>query len=71
MAVDKNDVIWLVETGISPNRFVGFDNKTEKFIGSTEIPSGGGSVRHMDYYEPRGEVWFGTDTNTIGRAKVH
>jgi virginiamycin B lyase len=71
MAVDKNDVIWLVETGISPNRFVGFDSKTEKFVGSTEIPSGGGSVRHMDYYEPRGEVWFGTDTNTIGRAKVH
>ena len=71
MAVDKNDVIWLVETGISPNRFVGFDSRNEKFVGSTEIPSGGGSIRHMDYYEPRGEVWFGTDTNTIGRAKVH
>jgi virginiamycin B lyase len=71
MAVDKNDVIWLVETGVSPNRFVGFDSRTEKFVGSTEVPSGGGTVRHMDYYEPRGEVWFGADTNTIGRARVH
>lgn len=71
MAVDRNDVVWLVETGVSPNRFVGFDTRTETFIGSTEIPSGGGTVRHMDYYEPRGEVWFGTDTNTIGRARVH
>lgn len=71
MAIDRNDVIWLVETGVSPNRFVGFDSKSEKFVGATEIPSGGGTVRHMDYYEPRGEIWFGTDTNTIGRARVH
>ena len=71
MAVDKNDVIWAVETGVSPNRFVGFDSKTEEFVSSTEVPSGGGTIRHMDYYEPRGEVWFGADTNTIGRARVH
>lgn len=71
MAVDRNDVIWAVETGVSPNRFVGFDSRTEKFFSSTEVPSGGGTVRHMDYYEPRGEVWFGADTNTIGRARVH
>lgn len=70
MAVDRNDRIWIVETGVSPNRFVGFDTASEKFIGSTEIPSGGGAVRHMVYYEPAGEVWFGTDANTIGRAKV-
>ena len=71
MAVDRNDRIWLVETGVSPNRFVGFDTTTEKFVSSSEIPSGGGAVRHMNYFEPRGEVWFGTDTNYIGRAIVH
>ena len=63
MAVDKNDRLWIVETGISPNRFVGFDTVSEKFLGATEIPSGAGSVRHMYYFQPTGEVWFGTDGN--------
>jgi virginiamycin B lyase len=71
MAVDRNDTIWIVETGISPNRFAGFDAATEEFVSLTDIPSGGGAVRHMDYFEPAGEIWFGTDTNYIGRAKVH
>ena len=71
MAIDKNDRIWIVETGLTPNRFVGFDTATGAFLNQTDIPSGGGSVRHMYYYEPGGEVWFGTDTNYIGRAKVH
>jgi virginiamycin B lyase len=71
MAVDRDDRIWVVETGVSPNLFVGFDSKSEIFFSSSEVPSGGGTIRHMDYYEPRGEVWFGTDTNYIGRARVH
>ena len=71
MAVDKNDHIWLVETGVSPNRFVGFDTASGAFLSQTEIPSGAGSVRHMHYFEVAGEVWFGTDTNYVGRAKVH
>lgn len=71
MAVDRNDKIWIVETGMTPNRFVGFDAATEEFLSVTEIPSGGGTVRHMDYFAPAGEIWFGTDTNYIGRAKVH
>jgi virginiamycin B lyase len=71
MEIDKFDRIWLVETGVSPNRFVGFDPALEDFFSVTEIPSGAGAVRHMDYFEPAGEVWFGTDTNYIARAKVH
>jgi hypothetical protein len=27
-------------------------------------------VRHMDYEEETGTVWFGTDTEMIGRAIV-
>lgn len=71
MAVDRLDRVWLVETGVSPNRFVGFDTQSEEFFSVTEIPSGAGAVRHMDYYPPAGTIWFGTDTNNIGRAKVH
>ena len=70
MAVDKHDRIWLVESGVQPNRFVGFDPKTEKFFSITEIPSGGGTVRHMAYDAPTNAVWFGTDAGTIGVARL-
>ena len=36
----------------------------------TEIKSGGGTVRHMVYDEKENALWFGTDTNTIGRATL-
>lgn len=71
MAVDRLDRIWIVETGVSPNQFVGFDPAVEEFFSVTEIPSDAGAVRHMNYFEPAGEVWFGTDSNYIGRAKIH
>lgn len=70
MAVDGGDRIWFVESGASPNNFVGFDPATERFFSITPIPSGGGSVRHMDYHAATETIWFGTDRNTIGRAQV-
>lgn len=70
MSMDDKDRLWMVETGGQPNRLVGFDPKTEKFLGNTPIPSGGGSVRHMVFDERTGQIWFGTDNNTIGRATV-
>ena len=70
MAVDGQDRIWFVETGVEPNNFVGFDPATEEFFSQTPVPSGGGTVRHMQYYAPDGVIWFGADTNTIGRAVV-
>ncbi len=70
MAVDKQNRIWAVETGLSPNTFVGFDPTQEKIVSITPIPSGAGSVRHMHYHAPTNTVWFGTDENTIGRSVV-
>lgn len=70
MAVDAEDRLWFVETGLSPNRLVGFDPVTESFGEPVEIPSGGGTVRHMQYDDERHVIWFGTDTNTIGRAHL-
>ena len=67
-AMDNADRFWFVETGAEPNQFVGFDTRTRQFIGSTPIPSGGGTVRYMFYNAPKNEIWFGADTNTIGRA---
>jgi len=70
MAMDDSDTIWLVETGVQPNRFVSFNTKTESFGRSADAPSGGGTIRHMYFDEKTGYVWFGADTNTVGRAIV-
>ncbi len=70
MAKDDSDTIWFVETGVEPNRFVGFDTKTETFTRSADVPSGGGTIRHMYFDENTGFIWFGADTNTVGRAIV-
>ncbi|MGD2218028.1 MAG: hypothetical protein PVJ64_14825 [Gemmatimonadales bacterium] len=70
MAVDDRDRLWFVETGPNPNRMVSFDPATLEFTTLTEIESGGGSVRHMFFHEPERVIWFGTDANTIGRARI-
>lgn len=70
MTVDDRDRLWFVETGPQPNRLVGFDPASSNFFSVTEIESGGGAVRNMVFYQPAREIWFGTDANTIGRAKV-
>jgi virginiamycin B lyase len=68
MAVDADDRIWFVESGVQPNKFVGFDPATDEFISVTDVESGGGSVRNMYYERSTNTVWFGTDANTIGKA---
>lgn len=71
MASDAQGRVWFVETGVQPNQLVGFDPATQRFFSITPIlPSGGGTVRHMYYHPPTGDIWFGTDANTIGRAKT-
>lgn len=70
MVIDNQDHVWFVATGPSPNLFVGFRSDREEFFSITPIPSGAGSVRHMDYHPQTGTVWFGTDEDTIGRAKI-
>ena len=68
--VDDRDRLWFVETGVQPNRLVGFDTKRKSVFSETPIASGGGTVRHMVFHRPARELWFGTDAGTIGRARV-
>jgi virginiamycin B lyase len=70
MASDSQGRLWMVASGVQPNVFLGFDPESEEFTSATEIGSGGGTIRHMHYHEPSGAVWFGTDTNYVGRAVV-
>ena len=71
MAIDQYDRIWMVAVGTEPNRLIGFDTESGSFINETNIPSGGGNIRNLYYHEASGEIWFGTDGNYVGRAKVH
>ncbi len=69
-ALDRDGRIWIAETGAVPNHLVGFDPRTRTFLSRTPVPNGGGSIRHM-YYDPaRHEVWYGADTNHIGRVRL-
>jgi virginiamycin B lyase len=70
MVSDDQGRLWFVECGPQPNRLVGFDPAVQKFFSVTEIKSGAGSVRHMFFHQSSREIWFGTDKNTIGRARI-
>ncbi|MEE8117941.1 MAG: lyase [Gammaproteobacteria bacterium] len=69
-ALDAKGRFWYVETGPQPNRFIGFDTNKEEIIFNGEIPDSGGAVRHMYYDARRNVIWFGMDTNFIGRARL-
>lgn len=68
LSSDDRGRLWFVETGMMPNRLIGFDPRAEHFSDPVGIGSGGGTVRHMVYDAATDAVWFGTDANTIGRA---
>jgi len=70
VAIDDDDRVWFVETGVQPNMFVGFDTESEEYISVTPLKSGGGSVRHMYFDGDTNTIWFGSDANTIGRANL-
>lgn len=70
LAQDDKGRLWYVETGVRPNRLVGFDPATKAVVATADIPSGAGAVRHMVFHPATRSIWFGTDENTIGRARL-
>ncbi len=68
MATGRDGSVWIAETGPQPNRLVRFDPETQRFTDTLEVPSGGGTIRHM-MTAPNGDIWFGSDANTIGRIR--
>ena len=69
MALDARGNIWLAE-GSNPNRLVAFDPRREAFIHVISVPNARGSIRHM-YFDARGNaIWFGEDSNYIGRLQL-
>jgi virginiamycin B lyase len=73
MTSDDRDRLWLVETGVQPNRLVAFDAKTKTWVANIVVPSNGSmrnTIRHMTFTRATREIWFGTDAGTIGAVKV-
>lgn len=71
MTVDEQDRLWVVETGVRPNRLVGFDPKTQRFFGHTDIGENKvNAVRHMVYDPKTRSIWYGSDLGQLGRAVV-
>ena len=71
MCADDQDRLWFVESPRrGPSRLVGFEPRSGEFFSRTPLESGGGTVRHMVFHAPTREIWFGTDANTIGRARL-
>jgi virginiamycin B lyase len=71
MAVDDADRLWYVETGVQPNRLVGFDPKSERFAFQQDVGEArANTIRHMYFHPPTRELWYGADQNTIGRVKI-
>lgn len=70
LATDDKGRAWFVETFQQPNLLQGFDPETGRFLPATPIPSGGETVRHMVFDPDTGSLWFGTDTNRLGRARL-
>jgi virginiamycin B lyase len=70
MEIDDGGRLWFVETGPQPNRLVGFDPARERFFSVTPFGGTPNTVRHMVFHAPTRTLWFGTDANTIARARV-
>ncbi len=67
-ALDEQGVIWIAQTGVQPNRIVGFDTQSRRFISESVVPSGG-AVRHMMYDEKSASFWFGVDSGFLARGR--
>lgn len=72
MGKDDKGRVWVTENNRDGSLLYGYDPKTQKFFGKTQIGRAGenNTIRHM-YFDPKtGMLWFGTDQGTIGRAEV-
>lgn len=69
MALDARGNIWLAESG-NPNRLVAFDPRRKAFIHVISIPNARGSIRHMYFDDATSSIWFGEDSNYIGRLQL-
>jgi virginiamycin B lyase len=64
ITADDQGRLWVSETG-SIKQLVGFDPKTERFFAVVPVSN---TIRNMMFDPRSGTMWFGTDSNNIGRV---
>jgi virginiamycin B lyase len=70
ITVDAQNHVWIAESGPQPNKLIGFDPKTEHFFGASALPASGGTVSEMRFDAASRGIWFATEGNAIGFAKI-
>lgn len=71
MTVDEQDRLWVVETGVQPNRLVGVDARSGRIVSTSDIgEKAANTVRHMVYDPKTRSIWYGSDRGMLGRAIV-
>jgi virginiamycin B lyase len=68
--MDSKGRPWFFETHPQPNLLQGLDPQRGTFLPATPVPSGGRTVRHMVFDRETNSLWFGTDSNTLGKANL-
>lgn len=73
-AQDDQDRVYIVDTGLRPNRMYVFDTKTKDWVANIVIPGataqGGNAVRHMTFNRATRELWYGTDAGVIAKINI-
>jgi virginiamycin B lyase len=67
LVVDDQGRLWYSECARDAAFLVGFDPRTEEVVDRTAVSS---CIRHMVVHRPTRSIWFGTDANNIGQARL-
>lgn len=67
MLVDDRNRVWYSECARDNAYLVAFDPASEQVVDRVSVSS---CIRHMVFHQPTRSIWFGTDANNIGQARL-
>lgn len=72
IVVDDANTLWYAVThvdGDHSSRLIGFNPVTREVVADLNV-DGYGSVRHMMFHQPTRTIWFGVDSDSLGRLTL-
>jgi virginiamycin B lyase len=70
MIIDDQNRVWVNESGLQPNKLVGFDPKSGKFFHNSVIPGERNTVRHMFFDKKTKQIWWAMDSGQVLKLDV-
>jgi virginiamycin B lyase len=70
MIIDDQNRVWVNESGLQPNKLVGFDTKSGKFFHNSVIPGERNTVRHMFFDKKTKQIWWAMDSGQLLKLDV-